>query len=180
MFRYERELEAIKEKLGRLGVEIDFRPASPGDIGYLQGMLYPDSVVEFYANAEPESWFEIEDLQLHSIADMWGENENTLPGDRVVPLGLLNVAGTDEGDTYCVDLNSTDGQDDPIVRWVSRTITETMSDEQVMDHTHVAANTFGDFLMMFARGELKKRPRAGRETPPPGERTTFQPRRRAA
>jgi hypothetical protein len=180
MFRYERELDAIKKRLGRLGVEIDFRPANPGDIGYMQGMLYPDRVIEFYADAEPASWFDIEDVQLNSIADMWGENENALPGDRVVPLGLLNVASTDEGDTYCVDLNSLDGQDDPIVRWVSHNITETMTDDEVMDRTHVAANTFSDFLMMFATGELKKLPHIGHKMPPPEERTTFQPHRRAA
>ncbi len=180
MFRYQRELDAIKETLGRLGIEMDFRPATPGDIGYLQGMLYPDSVIDFYANAEPVSWFDIEDVQLNTIADMWGENEDTLPGDRVVPLGLLNIASTDEGDTYCIDLGSTDGQEEPIVRWVSRHIAEPMSDEQVIEHTHVVANTFGDFLMKFAKGELGKRPHVGHEMPPPEERTTFQPHHRAA
>ena len=180
MFRYQKELEAIKETLGRLGMEIDFRPASPGDIGYMQGMLYPDSVIEFYANAEPSSWFAIEDIQLNQVADMWGENEDTLPGNRVILLGLLNVASTDEGDTYCVDLNTVDSQDEPMVRWVSRHITETMSDEDVMHHTHVVANTFGDFLMKFAKGELGKRPHVGHEMPPPAERLTFQPHHRAA
>ena len=170
MIRYETELNAIKEAVGRLGKEVDFRPASPTDIGYLRGLTYPESVVEFYEHAEPSTWFEIEDVQLNSIADIWGENEDTLPGDRVVPVGLLNVASTDEGDTYCIDLNSVDGQEEPAVRWVSRTIREEMSDEEVMDRTHRAADTFGDFLMKFAKGELKARPQIGREMPPPAGR----------
>lgn len=179
MFRYEKELNAIKDKLNKLGVDIDFRPASLGDIGYLQGLVYPESVIEFYQHAEPSSWVEIEDVQLNTIADMWGENDDTLPGDRVVPLGLLNVASTDEGDTYCVDLNSTDAQEDPAVVWVSHNIREQMSDEDVLSHTHRVADTFSDFLMMFANGHVKALPHAGHEMPLPGQRT-FQPHHRGA
>lgn len=154
MFRYQRQLDMIKRALEEKGIEVEFRPASKGDIEYLRGLLYPESVIEFYEHAEPSEWVDLYGVQLNTIADIWGENENTLPGDRAFALGYGNVASTDEGDTYCVDINSVNGQDEPAVVRVSHAIDEFMPDSEVLRHIHRVCDTFGDFLESFAKGEL--------------------------
>ncbi|MHB1000525.1 MAG: hypothetical protein ACYC27_14895 [Armatimonadota bacterium] len=154
MFLYDEELKMIKDALGNLGRDIDFRPATDEDLNYMSGLLYPESVINFYEYAEPAAWIEINGAILNQIADMWGENENTNPGVVVEPLGFLNVGSTDNGDTYCLDLTSVTDGAEPAVVLVSNSIEAGMSEVDIRHRIARVADNFHQFLRHFAEGKL--------------------------
>ncbi len=154
MFRYDDELERIKAFVDRTDQDVTFGPAEDSDISYMQELLYPEAVTEFYKVAEPSHWVEINGAMLNTIADMWGENENTLPGDMVLPLGYLNIATSFTDDTYCIDLNSTDTGDGPAVVLISHNIQEGQEDEAVGAQMVKVAESFREFLQRFVDQKL--------------------------
>jgi len=69
-FEYAQELQAIRDALEKQDVEVDFGPASEADMDYLRSMGYPESVCQFYEEAEPERWIEINEARLDPISEM--------------------------------------------------------------------------------------------------------------
>jgi hypothetical protein len=156
MFIYENELARLKEVLSRRGRDdVVFRPANPGDIDYLEGLLYPENVVDFYREAEPSTWVEIDGAILNSVADIWGENDDALPGDVVVQYGFLNIGNTASGDTFCIDLNTKGKDDEPNIVLVShQLVREGQSHREVRESILPVARSFREFLHKLAESQL--------------------------
>jgi hypothetical protein len=154
-FVYEDELNRIKSILDDTGETVEFGPAAESDIEYLEGLLYPDSVIAFYEAAEPSSWVEINGAILTPVSDIWGENENGLPGDVVIEFGFLNIGGTASGDGYWLDSSKiSGGGEPPVVLMAHDQVSEGQGYNDIRHACAPVADSFKDFLNKFSHGLL--------------------------
>ena len=154
-FEYAQELQAIRDALEKQDVEVDFGPASEADMDYLRSMGYPESVCQFYEEAEPERWIEINEARLDPISEMRIENEQAVPGYIIVPLGYRVIGTTITGDAYCIDINAVGPDGQPAVFLATHDeIYEDSTEEEIRAGIIQISSSFREFLGAFAEGKL--------------------------
>ncbi|MCP5006020.1 MAG: hypothetical protein GY941_19090 [Planctomycetes bacterium] len=154
-FLYQNELNAIKLAKKNFGSSIRFRQAHKDDIAYLKSIGMPESVLNFYAEAEPTDCIEINYARLWPISELRIENQDAVPGYIVSPLGFLVIGTTIEGDIYCIDTNSVDSDGQPPIVMVSHDeVYEGADEKEIKAGIVKVSKTFCDFLKDFSKGTL--------------------------
>jgi hypothetical protein len=130
-------------------------PAEETDIDTLAELGVPDSVVEFYREYAPLDTIDIGDNRLWTIPHMVDENRNYPPGAEVHELGYVVIAGNRKGDVFCLDLGESGTEDPPtVVKLPHGLKTESRDRRPVEAQAHPVADTFDEFLEIFANEEI--------------------------
>ena len=130
-------------------------PAEETDLDTLAKLGVPDSVVEFYREYAPLDTIDLGDNRLWTIPHMMEENQNYPPGAEVHELGYVVIAGNRKGDVFCLDLGESRGEDPPVVIKLRHGLkTESHDRAQIEGQAHAVADTFDDFLDLFAKEEI--------------------------
>ena len=154
-FRYGDELDAIRQTFIEAGEEAKFRAASDADLEYLGSLGIPESVINFFAWAEPVDGIEIKGARLWPISELRVENEDAVPGYVIAPLHYPVIGSTLFGDVYCLDLPGVAADGEPAVMIASHDeIYEDSAPEEIPTKMSRIADSFSDFLRKFAAGEL--------------------------
>lgn len=131
------------------------QPASKSDLEYLRQMGYPELVVQFFGKESPTETIDINGVRIYPVADIREENEMAIPGYVIVEHGYLNIASTEYGDTYCVDLNTKNAKGEPRIVLVGHDkIEEDMDPGEITDAIIPIADSFDEFLTRFKNGDL--------------------------
>jgi hypothetical protein len=148
----------IAERLARAcECDIDdiLGPAEETDLDSLSALGLPDSVIEFYREYAPLDTIDIGDCRLWTIPHMLEENQSYPPGAEVHELGYVVIAGNRKGDVFCIDLGPSGDEEAPaVVRLPHGLQTDSHDRNQIEAQAGPAADTFDEFLHMFARGEI--------------------------
>jgi hypothetical protein len=72
---------------------------------YLKSSKYPDCILEFYSQYEPQDCVEINGVRLWPINELKVENEDGVPIYPIYALGFRAIASTIYGDVYCLNVN---------------------------------------------------------------------------
>jgi hypothetical protein len=130
-------------------------PAEETDLDTLAVLGVPGSVVEFYREYAPLDTIEIGDNRLWTIPNMMEENQSYPPGAEVHELGYVVVAGNRRGDVFCLDLGESLTEDPPgVIKLRYGIRTESRDRTQIEGQSHPVADTFDDFLDLFAKEEI--------------------------
>ena len=131
-----------------------FRPASADALAALRKLELPQSVLDFYAEHEPDGYAEGQ-VRMWGIAEVLVEIEQMVPGCYVAPHGYVVMGSTLCGDAYCYDLNRRDAEGNPRIVLFSHEIfyEETTAADAARLAKPIARN-LREFLEQFARGEV--------------------------
>lgn len=133
---------------------VTFRPALTRDLESLAKLRFPESIVQFYAQHEPEKPVEGEVI-IWPINRVIEENTNLNPGSITAPFGYFVFATTRCGDTYCFDTNSSDVGGNPRIVLISHEVLpEDATREEVAKMAKPIAQNLEEFLLQFSRGEV--------------------------
>jgi len=150
--------ERIAKRLARAcgcDVEDILVPTEESDLEALGDLGLPESVLEFYREFSPIETLEVEDIRLWSVPQIFEENRDFPPGADIHELGFVVVAGHKDGTVYCVDLGADGTNDPPPIVSFNGVVRTGGKDRDVVDsQAQAAADTFDEFLLMVARGEL--------------------------
>ena len=139
-------VERLADKTGIL-----FRGASGFDLSQAEELGFPESVLEFYREFNPESCVESQ-VRLWPLADALIECTEGVPGIYLTHRGYLAFASTMTGDAYCFDRSRRDLDGNPSVVIFSHEIDfELMPDERVRRHAKRVASNLQDFLEQMNR-----------------------------
>ena len=130
-------------------------PAEETDLETLAVLGVPDSVVEFYREYALLDTIDLGDNRLWTIPHMMEENQNYPPGADVHELGYVVIAGNRNGDVFCLDLGESGAEDPPVVIKLRHGLKTVSHDRlQIEDQAQPTADTFDEFLDLFAKQEL--------------------------
>jgi hypothetical protein len=130
-------------------------PAEETDLETLAALGVPDSVVDFYREYAPLDTIDIGDYRMWTIPHMLDENRNYPPGAEVHELGYVVIAGNRRGDVFCLDLGESGEEDAPaVVKLLHGLGTESHDRAKIEAQAHPIADTFDDFLDLFAKEEI--------------------------
>jgi hypothetical protein len=133
-----------------------FSPAEETDLESLDQLGMPESVISFYREYAPIETIELHEVRLWDIAHLLEENHNYHPGAEVHDLGYLVIAGNRAGDVFCLDLGESGDSDPPSVVLLPHKVQVGSHDRALVEgQSHPVADSFDEFLGMFARGEAK-------------------------
>ncbi|MDH4261704.1 MAG: SMI1/KNR4 family protein [Spirochaetia bacterium] len=154
-FLYEGQLKLIKKNLTLHNENVGFRTADEIDLFYLRSCKIPESVINFYENAEPDDVVEIQDARIWPISVLKLENEKMEPGNIIFPLGYFVIGTTIFGDCYCLDLRKLSAKKEPVVviAYHDRQ-NDHASKNTILENMKEVAKSFDDFLSRFAKGKL--------------------------
>jgi len=150
---YSRAAKRIAQEVGSPPDDV-FSPAEETDLESLSQLGMPESVVEFYRDFAPIETIELHEVRLWDLAHLLEENHHYSPGAEVHELGYVVIAGNRAGDVYCLDIGEFGDEDPPrIVHLPHRVDIVSRDRAQVDKQTKPIADSFDEFLMMFATGE---------------------------
>jgi len=150
---YARAARRIAQEIGSPPDDV-FSPAEETDLESLDKLGMPDSVIGFYRDFAPIETIELHDLRLWDVAHVLEENHHYSPGAEIHELGYVVVAGNRAGDVYCLDLGEWGDEDPPrIVHLPHRVQIDSRDRAEVDKQTSPVADSFDEFLIMFASGE---------------------------
>jgi hypothetical protein len=139
--------------------EVDLRAASAESLAALDVLRFPNSVREFYANHEPSTCAEIDNVRLWPADDVARENTDFVPGCDLHPRGYAVFATTVFGDTFCLDLNEPEGSGNiPVVLMSHEFNWDEMDPDEIRRLRKVVARSFDHWLELFAVGRLETEP----------------------
>lgn len=144
--------EILNKMAGATGAV--FRPAAEADLNLLGRLGLPPSVIEFYAEHEPEDSVHGQ-ARLWTIERMIEENRDLVPGCHVVKFGYVVFASTIYGDAYCFDTHHLDARGMPRIVLISHEVVgeETTAEEAARLAKSIAVD-LREFLEHFAAGDL--------------------------
>ena len=148
-----------KEQLDSLSERFftEFRPASSQDLAILKEQNWPESLVEFYSqhepNADPD---EIPDIRFLSIQGIMFESKEMDPSAALVPLGYIPFASTRFGDPFLFDMNSVgpDGHP-PVVRASHEEFMGEVTKDFAEQNLKRIADSLADFISKALTNELE-------------------------
>ena len=150
-----RAARRIAQELGGTTDDI-FSPAEETDLESLTQLGMPESVIAFYRAYAPVETIDLFDVRLWDVPHLLDENHTYHPGAEIHDLGYLVVAGNRAGDVFCLDLGEGRDEDSPRVVLLPHGVQVGAKDRNVVDgQTQPIADSFDEFLGMFARGEAK-------------------------
>ena len=150
-----RTAKLIAQEVGS-AVEDVFNPAEETDLESLEQLGMPESVMAFYREYAPVETIELHDVRLWDIPHLLDENHTYQPGADIHDLGYVVVAGNRSGDVFCLDLGEWKNEDPPRVVLLPHSVQIGSHDRTVVDEqAQAVADSFDEFLGMFARGEAK-------------------------
>jgi len=150
---YSRAAKRIAQEVGSPPDDV-FSPGEETDLESLAQLGMPDSVVEFYRDFAPIETIELHDVRLWDLAHLLEENHHYSPGAEIHELGYVVIAGNRAGDVYCLDIGEFGDEDPPTIVHVPHRVDIGSRDRaQVDKQTKPIADSFDEFLMMFATGE---------------------------
>jgi hypothetical protein len=148
---YEAEIAALIARVQRQGTPAYFGSAAPDDLDWLKKQQIPDSVVRFFAQAEPKAEVEIEGIRLVPIAKMKDYNTQHVPGIATSRYGYIVFASTVGGDVYCINVNELDAETQPSVYIVNHDrVHQTASLDEVKANSYKVARSFRAFIQRLA------------------------------
>lgn len=137
-------------------VEDVFSPAEETDIESLEQLGMPESVIGFYREFAPVETIQLHEVRLWDIPHLLEENHTYHPGAEVHDLGYVVVAGNRSGDVLCLDLGEWKDEDPPRIVLLPHGVQLGSHDRADVDRqAQAVADSFDEFLGMFARGEVK-------------------------
>ncbi len=139
----------------------ELRPASAEDLKRAHAAGFPDELIDFYRQWEPETCVELKQ-RIWSIEGALVENRDAVPGCALSPHGFIVFASTIFGDSYCIDTNVTtaDGHH-PVVLFSHEMIEEDMPLSAILPFRKGVAASLGDFLVRFTNETLGEEPSYG-------------------
>jgi hypothetical protein len=155
--------EAIRKlrKKVQQNSEGQLKPASPVDLKRAQAAGFPDELIEFYRENEPDPKLECIELKqrIWSIDSALVENQGAVPGCALFPHGYVVFASNLCGDSYCIDTNVTtpDGHH-PVVLFPHDAIREEAPLSKIQPFRLEVASSLEDFLLKFTDGTLIDEP----------------------
>lgn len=150
---YARAAKRIAQEMASPADDV-FAPAEETDLESLDKLGMPDSVLDFYRDFAPIETIELHDLRLWDVAHVLEENHHYSPGAEIHELGYVVIAGNRAGDVYCLDLGEYGDEDPPrIVHLPHRVQIDSRDRAEVDRQTSPVADSFDEFLLMFASGE---------------------------
>jgi len=149
MSQYTKIIEAIAEQ-----TDGEFRAASKEDLASLKGLGLPSTVIDFFAEHEPDGCIEGAE-RLWPISEILVENTKLVPGCNIMQHGYVVFSTTGCGDTFCFDLNNQSSSGEPRVVFMSHEEDyESMTPKQVHSMASPVAQNLLEFLDLFARDAL--------------------------
>jgi hypothetical protein len=153
---YMRAVKRIAQEVGSPADDV-FSPAEETDLESLGQLGMPDSVIDFYRDFAPIETIELHELRLWDVAHLLEENHHYSPGAEVHELGYVVIAGNRAGDVYCLDLGEWGDVDPPsVVHLPHRVQVDSRDRAEVDKQTSPVADSFDEFLMVFAAGEAAR------------------------
>ena len=151
-----RAAKRIAQEVGSPADDV-FSPAEETDLESLGQLGMPHSVIDFYRDFAPIETIELHELRLWDVAHLLEENHHYSPGAEIHELGYVVIAGNRAGDVYCLDLGEWGDEDPPAVVHLPHRVQIDSRDRNDVDkQTSPVADSFDEFLMMFAAGEAAK------------------------
>jgi hypothetical protein len=145
-------LAKLKEKSGT-----ELRPASAEDLDRARAAGFPDELVDFYRQWEPDGCAELKQ-RIWSIDNALVENADAVPGCALSPHGFYVFASNVYGDSYCIDTNVSREGHYPIVLFSHEVIAEDMPLSAILPFRKEVAASLKDFLFQFANETLDEKP----------------------
>jgi hypothetical protein len=156
-------VQRLEEKLRQTG-KGHLRPASATDLKRAQDFGFPDELIAFYREHEPDPKFKRVELKqrIWCIEEALVENQNAVPGCVLSPQGYVVFASNMFGDAYCVDTNTTTPNGHhPVVLFSHEVIGEDSTPAQIQELRLEVASSFDEFLEKFTEGTLINKPKVG-------------------
>ena len=152
---FQQEIQALRNRLSSEGRNAQLRQASSESLAWLRSMRIPESVVAFYAVAEPSRWVDIEGLEIGPVAGLKSDNTQAVPGIAASRYGYVVIAKTISGDAYCLDVNQADSTGQTPVYLVNHEkVGETATRSDVEAWSRLVTPSFQEFLTRFIEGDL--------------------------
>jgi hypothetical protein len=155
-------IQALKDALSRAGSVVSLGPAKPEDIERVRAAGFPQELIEFYADHEPDPDKHCAELEqrIWCVAKALEENTDAVPGIGLFPHGYVVFASTMSGHAYCIDTNTSapDGQH-PVVLFPHDSIDECTELPDIKASRVEVASSLDDFLLRFGAGTLIEKPR---------------------
>jgi hypothetical protein len=154
-------IQVLKDALSRADDVVSLGPASPENIQRAKEAGFPQELIEFYADHEPDPHKHCAELEqrIWCVASALQENADAVPGIGVFPHGYVVFASTTSGHAYCIDTNvsAPDGRH-PIVLFPRDSIDEYTELPYIEASRVEVASSLDNFLLKFAAGTLVERP----------------------
>jgi hypothetical protein len=158
---YSSYISKITKKL-KLNENQVFRKANKKNMGYLKSSKYPDCILEFYSQYEPQDDIEINGVRLLPINELKAENEDGVSIYPIYALGFRAIASTIFGDVYCLNVSQKMNDGRPFIYISSHEDNaEDLADEiangeinQEDLSTEKIADSFEEFLEKFITKKL--------------------------
>lgn len=139
----------------------ELRPASGQDLAAARAAGFPNELMEFYRQWEPESCIELKQ-RIWSIREALTENTDAVPGCALSPHGFIVFASNMCGDSYCIDTNVvTPEGHHPIVLFSHEMIEEDTPLSEIQVLRLVVATSLKDFIRQFTDETLAEEPLYG-------------------
>lgn len=153
---FESQLQALRAMLRERGEsENQFRPARQEALAWLAASGFPQSVRDFYAQAEPVTDIESEGVYLLPLARIMDANTNVIPGAISSQHGYFVIANTVSGDAYCLQVDPAHtAEQSPIYLANHEQLGAAVSLDVLQANMLLAADSFPAFLDQFAAGAL--------------------------
>jgi hypothetical protein len=143
------------------------RPAKPKSLKLAIQSGFPDELIEFYKDFEPEGWCvqlgseesDQAERLIHCIAAALEATFYEVPGVALYPLGYVTFGGTGCGDVYCIDTSVTTAEGrHPVTLFAVETIHEDTDASYIRESRLEVASSSEDFIAKFTSGELVDTP----------------------
>jgi hypothetical protein len=159
-------IQSLKQAIERAGGG-KLRPAKPKSLKLAIQSGFPDELIEFYKDFEPEGWCvqlgseasgQAERL-IHCIAAALEATFYEAPGVALYPLGYVTFGGTGCGDVYCMDTNVTTAEGrHPVTLFALETIHEDTDASYIKESRLEVASSLEEFIAKLTNGELMDTP----------------------
>ncbi len=137
------------------------RPASAESLRLAEEAGFPDELITFYRQCEPEHSIVLEQC-IWSIEHALVENTDAVPCCALSPHGFIVFASTGCGDSYCIDINVTTPEGHhPVVLFSHEVIHEDTPPAEIRPLRVEVASSLEDFLRKFTNGTLSEEPAYG-------------------
>ncbi|MDR2972479.1 MAG: hypothetical protein LBU83_11215 [Bacteroidales bacterium] len=143
----------VAKKLNESEDEL-FRKADQKDIDYLKSSKYPDCIIEFYSQYEPQEEIEIDGVRLPTIMGLKDLNENAVPCCEFYELGLgyRGIAETYCGEHFLINVNN-----EQSIIYAALDVIEPDEDytnDEIMSKLKKVTDSFDEFLEKFVKEKL--------------------------